>query len=80
MHGKSAGIRTYAAVSVGSTILTSVAEPILNDPSAASRIVANIITGIGFIGAGIIYRDGKGASQGLMTAAPYGVRPLSAWR
>lgn len=69
MHGKSAGIRTYAAVSVGSTILTSVAAHIANDPSAASRIVANIITGIGFLGAGIIYRDGKGTSQGLTTAA-----------
>lgn len=69
LHGKAAGIRTYAAVCIGATIFTSVAAHIVDDPTAASRIVANIITGIGFLGAGIIYRDEKGASQGLTTAA-----------
>ena len=69
LHGRDAGIRTYAAVSVGATIFTSAAAHIVNDPSAASRIVANIITGVGFLGAGIIYRDGKGSSRGLTTAA-----------
>ena len=68
-HGKNAGIRTYAAVSVGSTIFTSVAAHMLTDPSAASRIVANVVTGVGFLGAGIIYSDQKGTSRGLTTAA-----------
>jgi putative Mg2+ transporter-C (MgtC) family protein len=40
------------------------------DGTAESRIIANIITGVGFLGAGIIYRnDEAGSSQGLTTAA-----------
>ncbi|WP_431199579.1 MgtC/SapB family protein [Mucilaginibacter sp. P19] len=68
-HGRDAGIRTYAAVCVGAAIFTSIAAH-LGDTAAASRIVANIVVGIGFLGAGIISRDpaGKG-SQGLTTAA-----------
>lgn len=68
-HGRGAGIRTYAAVCVGAAIFTSIAAH-LGDTAAASRIVANIVVGIGFIGAGIISRDpnGKG-SLGLTTAA-----------
>lgn len=68
-HGKDAGIRTYAAVTVGATLFSSVAAHISNDPSAASRIVANIVTGVGFLGAGIIYRTTTGNSLGLTTAA-----------
>lgn len=69
LHGSAAGIRTYAAVTIGSTLFTSVAAHIITDPTATSRIVANIVTGVGFLGAGIIYRDGQGSSRGLTTAA-----------
>lgn len=69
-HGKDAGIRTYAAVCIGSTLFTSVAGHLVGDPGAASRVIANIITGVGFLGAGIIYRNSAGnASHGLTTAA-----------
>lgn len=69
-HGRDAGIRTYAAVCVGATLFTSVAAHIANDPAAASRIIANIVTGVGFLGAGIIYRNSTaGTSHGLTTAA-----------
>jgi len=67
-HGREVGIRTYAAVTVGATIFTSVAAHIVEDPSSASRIVANIVTGVGFLGAGVIYKEG-GISRGLTTAA-----------
>lgn len=67
-HGREVGIRTYAAVTVGATLFTSVAAHIVNDATAASRIVANIITGVGFLGAGVMYREG-GLSRGLTTAA-----------
>lgn len=67
-HGREAGIRTYAAVTVGATLFTAVAAHIVDDPTAASRIVANIVTGVGFLGAGVIYREG-GLSRGLTTAA-----------
>jgi putative Mg2+ transporter-C (MgtC) family protein len=69
-HGKDAGIRTYAAVCIGSAIFTCIGAHMPNDGTAESRIIANIITGVGFLGAGIIYRnDGAGSSQGLTTAA-----------
>ena len=55
-HGISAGIRTYAAVCLGSAMFTIVGHDLM-DEDAASRIVANIITGIGFLGAGLIFRD-----------------------
>ena len=70
VHGRDAGIRTYAAVCIGAALFTSVAAHITNDPAAASRIIANIVTGVGFLGAGIIYRNSSGGtSHGLTTAA-----------
>ncbi|HEY0668478.1 MAG TPA: MgtC/SapB family protein [Sphingobacteriaceae bacterium] len=68
-HGSSAGIRTYAAVCLGAALFTAIGEH-LQDIAAASRIIANILVGIGFLGAGIIYKNDKtNSSQGLTTAA-----------
>lgn len=66
-HGRDAGIRTYAAVCIGATLFTAIAAH-LSDTAATSRIVANIVVGIGFLGAGIIYRNNQ-SSYGLTTAA-----------
>lgn len=69
-HGRDAGIRTYAAVCIGATLFTAVAAHLVNDVAAPSRIIANIVTGVGFLGAGIIYRNNSaGTSHGLTTAA-----------
>lgn len=69
-HGRDAGIRTYAAVCIGATLFTAVAAHLQNDVAAASRVIANIVTGVGFLGAGIIYRNSSmGTSHGLTTAA-----------
>lgn len=68
--GNQAGIRTYAAVCLGSTIFTLISTHITIDPGSSARIIANIVTGIGFLGAGIIYRSNeKPGVQGLTTAA-----------
>lgn len=68
-HSRDAGIRTYAAVCVGAALFTSIAGH-LEDVAATSRIVANVVMGIGFLGAGIVYKDsGSGYSKGLTTAA-----------
>ncbi|HRH68227.1 MAG TPA: MgtC/SapB family protein [Flavobacteriales bacterium] len=68
-HGRDAGLRTYAAVCVGAALFTSIAGH-LEDVAATSRIVANVVMGIGFLGAGIVYKDsGSGYSKGLTTAA-----------
>ncbi len=69
-HGIDAGIRTYAAVCIGAAIFTSIAGHLENDLSAPSRIIANIITGVGFLCAGIIYRNNNSDTlHGLTTAA-----------
>jgi putative Mg2+ transporter-C (MgtC) family protein len=68
-HGNSAGIRTYAAVCLGAALFTAIGEH-MGDKASASRIIANIVVGIGFLGAGIIYKnDRTNSSQGLTTAA-----------
>jgi putative Mg2+ transporter-C (MgtC) family protein len=67
--GVSAGIRTYAAVCLGSALFTDIGEN-LNDVAASSRIISTIISGIGFLGAGIIFKNEKtNTASGLTTAA-----------
>jgi putative Mg2+ transporter-C (MgtC) family protein len=65
-HKRSAGIRTYAAISIGACgfglVSMHVGAP---DPT---RIAAQVVSGIGFIGAGIIFRQADRVS-GLTTAA-----------
>lgn len=64
---KSAGFRTLIFISVGSALFTILSGRLAidNDPT---RIAANIVTGIGFLGAGAILRDGLRIT-GLTTAA-----------
>lgn len=67
--GKVAGIRTYAAVCMGACIFTLIGVHLMSN-DGSSRIVANIITGIGFLGAGIIFQDqDTNRTTGLTTAA-----------
>ncbi|MCX5749389.1 MAG: MgtC/SapB family protein [Candidatus Saganbacteria bacterium] len=67
---KAAGLRTHILVSVGSTLLMqlSVYMAFKYTGSDAGRIAAQVVTGIGFIGAGTIMQD-KGLIRGLTTAA-----------
>ncbi len=65
--GKEAGIRTYAAVTLGACSFTLIGLHIAS-PQDNTRIIANIVTGIGFLGAGIIFRGIEKVS-GLTTAA-----------
>ncbi|MFN8353636.1 MAG: MgtC/SapB family protein [Spirosomataceae bacterium] len=65
LRNKSAGLRTMILISLGSTLFTLVSMQLGNDPS---RIAANIVTGIGFIGGGIIFKESSRVS-GITTAA-----------
>ena len=59
-RGKPAGISTHSFVIGGSMIFTYLSA--LVDPNSTSRIAAQLITGIGFLGAGVILKgeiDGK---------------------
>ncbi len=65
-HGRDAGLRTYAAVSLGACVFALISSHI---PGAEpSRIAANIVTGVGFLGAGVLLRA-EGRTTGLTTAA-----------
>jgi putative Mg2+ transporter-C (MgtC) family protein len=64
---KPAGFRTLAIICLGSTIFT-ICSYKLGVPDNADRIAANIITGVGFLGAGVIFRNGFSVS-GITTAA-----------
>lgn len=63
-HGISAGIRTYSAIALGACVF-GVLSLIGTDPS---RIAAQVVTGIGFLGGGLIFREGNYVT-GLTTAA-----------
>lgn len=66
-RSKAAGFRTITIISVGSALFTITSFK-LGLPGNPDRIASNIITGIGFIGAGVIFKDGANVS-GLTTAA-----------
>jgi len=63
---KPAGVRTHTLVCMGAMLYTIISHIV--DPLSTSRIAANIITGIGFLGAGIIMHY-KGSVYGVTTAA-----------
>jgi putative Mg2+ transporter-C (MgtC) family protein len=65
-RNKSAGFRTIILITLGSTLFTIVSQRIGN--VSDDRIASTIVTGIGFIGAGVIFKDGFNIS-GLTTAA-----------
>lgn len=67
INGKAAGFRTMALICVGSTILTLISIH-LGGAGSKDRIAANILTGIGFIGAGVVFKDGLNVT-GITTAA-----------
>lgn len=64
---KPAGLRTHMLVCVGSTLITIISINYFVEDYA--RIIAGIITGIGFIGAGTIIAQGTKSIHGLTTAA-----------
>lgn len=70
MKKKVAGIRTFILISVGCAIFTALSIYLQKDNSAidASRIIAQIVTGIGFLGAGVIFKN-EDKVIGVTTAA-----------
>ena len=66
-RSKAAGFRTITIISLGSTLFT-ICSFKLGGHANPDRIASNIITGMGFIGAGVIFKEGVSIS-GLTTAA-----------
>jgi putative Mg2+ transporter-C (MgtC) family protein len=65
-RGKDAGISTNCFVIVGAMLFTFMSATV--DPASQSRIAAQVVTGIGFLGAGLILKDGTSV-RNLTTAA-----------
>jgi putative Mg2+ transporter-C (MgtC) family protein len=63
-----AGTRTNALVAAGGAAFVMCGLLLDNDPSARGRIVSYVVSGVGFLGAGVIFKDG-GNVRGLNTAA-----------
>lgn len=74
LHRKPAGMRTHALVGLGACVFTIIGMLAAADPSldvaAPGRVIQGVIAGVGFIGAGAIFRQGDlSMGHGLTTAA-----------
>jgi len=67
-HNKAAGLRTMILICIGSTLFTIFSLKMTEGKYDPTRIASNIVVGIGFLGAGVILREG-GRITGLTTAA-----------
>ncbi|HEX8333910.1 MAG TPA: MgtC/SapB family protein [Segetibacter sp.] len=65
-RSKPAGLRTIIMITVGSTLF-SILSVSISDQSP-DRIASNIVTGVGFVGAGVIFKEGVNL-KGITTAA-----------
>ena len=74
LHGKPAGLTTNALVALGAAIAATLSlqvqgSEVKPDANSIGRIIQGTLTGIGFLGAGVIMRDTPGHVSGLTTAA-----------
>jgi putative Mg2+ transporter-C (MgtC) family protein len=68
LHGKPTGVRTLGVLCLGSALAVLSIHALAD--SDASRVIQGVVTGVGFLGAGVIVRSEKGHHvQGLTTAA-----------
>ncbi|MGA3226892.1 MAG: MgtC/SapB family protein [Acidobacteriaceae bacterium] len=65
---RTAGTRTNALVAAGASAFVMAALLLDGDPSARGRIASYVVSGVGFLGAGVIFKD-SGNIHGLNTAA-----------
>jgi len=66
-RGKPAGERTFALIALGAAGFTAIG--VEGFPASAEKVIAGVVTGVGFLGAGLIFRESTGGILGLTTAA-----------
>ena len=70
LRGKPAGIRTGCLVTLGTATFISLAESqAIGSPQDVNRVLGQLVTGVGFLGAGVILKSEAGTVQNLTTAA-----------
>lgn len=62
-----AGLRTNALVSVGAAMFVSLSH-LMNDTASPTRVASYVVSGVGFLGGGVILREGMNV-RGMATAA-----------
>ena len=67
MKDKSAGLKTITIICLGSTLFTLMSYKFAGDDGDPTRIASYIVSGIGFLGAGVIFKEGFNV-HGLTTA------------
>jgi putative Mg2+ transporter-C (MgtC) family protein len=69
ISGKAAGLRTNVLICLGAAVFTIMSEHVVKgSEGSVARIAAQVVTGVGFLGAGAIIQDRAGV-HGLTTAA-----------
>lgn len=68
MRQRTAGLRTITLVTCGACLFVTLGALTGNATSSVSQIAAYVVSGVGFLGGGVIMRD-QGAIQGINTAA-----------
>jgi putative Mg2+ transporter-C (MgtC) family protein len=81
LHGKPAGLRTHALVALGTALVVALVVPpgveVAQRADALGRVIQGVLTGTGFLGAGVILHDARGSRvHGLTTAAAIWVTAL----
>lgn len=66
VRGQTVGDRTFALVAIGASAFTALGVDAF--PATAEKLIAGIITGIGFIGGGLLLRSEGGVVRGLTTS------------
>jgi putative Mg2+ transporter-C (MgtC) family protein len=65
---KDAGMRTFSIICLASCLFVAVASHLTDDKSAIARMLAAIPAGLGFISAGLAFKDKSQSMQGLTTS------------
>ncbi len=68
-HGKAAGLRTHTLISAGAALFTLASIYGFDGAADPSRVAAGVVAGIGFIGAGVIFRGMTGSGLAGLTSA-----------
>ncbi len=69
LSGKAAGLRTNVLICLGAAVFTIISKRMVEGTDGSiARIAAQIVTGVGFLGAGAVIQDRRGVN-GLTTAA-----------
>ena len=67
-QNKSAGLRTNTLVAMGAALYVLLSMQLTEEQGDVTRIIGQVVTGVGFLGAGIIFKEGVNV-YGLTTAA-----------